>query len=206
MISRLKLRECGGEFTISGRSARFGLGSAMAMTSGCIAISRHAPPLPARSLQLVSLYPISPPDNEYGLSSLDADFPSTFTQFSISIWCCQSVDIRVSEFNEPLMQFRPNQATVTLKDINRNIVFNGTFTNPGIAHIEYHIAFSIDTTAGTCTFYGNDVAWTPSGITFFPGHAIAFHQHPTTLTFEHVPPGNQFLIATLVRLCIRFHP
>jgi len=121
-------------------------------------------PIPV--LKLVTLYPTQTPSSVYGLTSnVAAQFDPSFSQLSISLWCCDSVTISGPHgVNSPSFQLvlHPDHATAFFEDAAGNTLFTGTFTNPNQATKKYHIMFSIDTLAQHYTFYGNGVAWTAS--------------------------------------------
>lgn len=110
-------------------------------------------------LSLVSLYPMdAAASNVYALENINgADFPSSFSQFSLSVWCCEDVNIRGPNgidanysFN---LDFKPASASLMFKDASGDTLFSGTFTNPGTPTNLYHVMFSIDTEAQTYTFW-----------------------------------------------------
>lgn len=130
------------------------------------------PPAPPAELKLVSLYPMNEPDDIYGPFIEDgSDWPEAFSQFSISVWCCETVNIqgpRGATDSDPsfAMNFQPTQATFHFENQAGDVLFTGTFNNPGDAPNQYNICFSVDTIAQTYTFRGNGAAWTPVGVSF----------------------------------------
>lgn len=122
---------------------------------------------PTNNLKLVSLYPMNEPANVYAITNDNgADFSVAFSQLSISLWCCKTVNVQgptgVSGTPSFVMNFQSWQVSFLFKDESDNVLFTGTFTNPGPITNTYHIAFSLDTVAQTYTFRGNGRVWTPS--------------------------------------------
>lgn len=102
-----------------------------------------------------------------------ADFDTTFSQISLSVWCCKNVviqgpgdvDTTRTAFR---MAFTPAQATLWFRDEFGVPLFNGQFNNPDTPDETkaYNVLFSLDTQAQTYTFYGNGVPWTPVSVSF----------------------------------------
>lgn len=134
------------------------------------------PPAPPGPPTLVKLYPSAPTDGDFFVidtasGGLNAEFPDTFGQFSISVWCCKEVtlrwpDVTISTTPFGLLQMSPTSVIAAFRDASQVLLFSGTFTNPGTAVDLYNICFSIDTEAQTVTCFGNGVAWASSGITW----------------------------------------
>lgn len=124
---------------------------------------------------ICSLPPAPVTNDEYGFENeSNADFPDTFSQFSISMWCCENVNLRAPNGpNTPFfldMALTPSQAVLQFQDSLGNTLFSGTFHNPGTATNEYHFMFSIDTQAQTYTLWvasgGPAVQWTSTDVTW----------------------------------------
>jgi hypothetical protein len=124
----------------------------------------------AAILQLVSLYPIAPTASEYAFeSSSGGDFPSSFSQFSFAAWICKSVNIQLPNgFGAPSLQMAlsPSAITISANDGDGNVLFSGTWTNPGTSNNEYQVLFSLDTVAQIYTLYVTNELWTPGSVTF----------------------------------------
>jgi hypothetical protein len=116
-----------------------------------------SPPPPTPELKLVSLYAFEQPDSSYGFYA-SSDFPDTFSQFSISVWCCRSVHIQspkaLSAYGV-MLDFSPTTISISLHDVDDTLRFAGTWsvTSPTI---EYQVLFSVDTQAQTYALYVND--------------------------------------------------
>jgi len=124
---------------------------------------------PPRSLNLVKLYQMDNPTSIFAIQSpTQADFPTSFSQFSFAAWLCKTVEIRGRNLDTPsiLMQFNPIAAFIQLKDASGNVLFTGNFTNPAPVSNEYHIAFSVDTISQTYALFGGNLAWTSTDVSF----------------------------------------
>lgn len=129
-----------------------------------------APPQP--ELKLVSLYPMDVDNGDtYAFANdSNADFPSSFSQFSISVWCCEHVNIRAPNgVDAPFIldiAISPTDATIAFVDDSLAKRFDGTFHNPGSAPNLYHLMFSVDTEAETYTMWVSGVQWTTTDAAF----------------------------------------
>lgn len=121
-------------------------------------------------LTLAKIYPSQQPDNQYAFNGWNANFGyEDFSQISLAMWCCKTIMIQ-GPFQYVLpsfqMVFRPDGASVYFKDINKNMLFSATFTNPGPVNDQYHIMFSVDTMAQTYSMYGNGIEWVSTDAAF----------------------------------------
>jgi len=119
------------------------------------------------ALAMVTLYPSNPPSSLYAIASDDyAEFPVSFSQFTISLWCYKQVTLQwPDDAHSPgqpygLLRIAPDHVTAAFRDSADNLLFSGTFANPGSANTGfYNICFSIDTQAQQVVCAGNSVLW-----------------------------------------------
>lgn len=123
------------------------------------------PPTPPGPPTLVTLFPSNPTSGDFFVvDESNADFPTTFGQFSISVWCCEAVTLRWPDDQTTatpfgLLEMTPFSVHAEFRDASLDLLFSGTFTNPGTAADLYQICFAIDTVAHTVVCVGNSVTW-----------------------------------------------
>lgn len=106
--------------------------------------------------------PPSPP-SLYEVTNPTADFPPSFSQFSLSVWCCKEVNISSPGLQ---MAFTPSAIDIVAKDASSNTLFSGSWTNPSAVTDEYQVLFSLNTVAQTYTLYVTNRLWTVVSATF----------------------------------------
>ncbi len=127
------------------------------------------PPAAPIALRLVALEPQDLPANTYSIyNEYGNDFPASFGQFSLSVWCCEDVTLQWPNTGSVLgrLTMSPGSLHAEFHDLGGVTLFTGTFSSPGPQQKLYHIGFAIDTVGQSVTCWGNNTQWTSTDATF----------------------------------------